>query len=268
MFSFAQQIEFKNDLVDTITIKSNRSAYQFDGIGATKGVTETYIIVYNPSTKTYKSHKYFRNEYLMCADTNDDVIKTSNLARKFRNDITNEKIKMLLTAFNENVPPENLLEQIDTAFFRNYISKRQIRMLAKANKINWQFKPRYSSKEKNKLFYKSCQSIDTLKIYLNESYKSESFTIVTDYSNEIFVLVSTANSNYSFNGTYPNPVKQPWYNYSDSVNMFPSEILNFKINQSLIKLLPSDFLLLETISTSKLFDDYINWYFKRTRMKY
>lgn len=265
---FGQQLQFNGQLVDTIFIKSHRSAYLFDDKGTTKGKEDIISITFDNDQKQYVIERIYRDEYKRTFQP--DTIKLDT--KVYKSDINkvtdNDKIKSLLKSLSTTVSNPNLFTQVDTVELKDLITEKQIRKVAKRYNIDWYFKRRYSSKEENKKFFKGCKSMDTLKIYLSERFDTSGYVIVTDYSNTINIWISTNKTEYRFEGKYPNPIKQPWYNHSDTSQTFGQPILNLKINQSLSELLPKDFLLKETISNEALVYDYINWYFERRKMKY
>ncbi len=266
--SFGQQLKFNGELVDTIYIKAHRSVYQFDDKGTTMGKTQILSIAFNPSVNVYQLNQYYQDEYSRTYKPDTIRLKTKILLNKAEKSISNKDIENLLCSLTENIDPNSLINQIDTTAFLNYVTEKQIRKIAKRYKISWNFKRRYSTKEENKDFFNSCKSLDTLKTYLNDRFDTQEYIIVTDVSNTIDIWISTNNSKYSFEGKYPNPYKQPWYNHSDTSQIIATPVLNFEINKSLMAILPPDFLLINTIANKALFDDYITWYFKRRKMKY
>lgn len=265
---FGQQLQFNGQLVDTIFIKSHWSVYQFDNNGTTKGKADVISFTYNSNQNQYIIDQFYRDEYKRTFQPDTIKLMTKVYKSEIGKEIDFNKIEPLLTSLSSNISNQNLFTQVDTTELKELITKKQIRKVAKRYDIDWQFKKRYSSKEENKDFFKGCKSNDTLKLYLSERFDTSGYVIVTDYSNTINIWISTNKAEYRFEGKYPNPVKQPWYNHSDTSQTFGQAILNLKINQSLYDLLPKNFLLKETISNEALVNDYITWYFERRKMKY
>jgi hypothetical protein len=265
---FGQQLQFNGKLVDTIFIKSHRSVYQFDDSGTTKGKADVISLTFDSNQNHYIIDRFYRDEYKRTFRPDTIKIETKVYKSEIGKEINNEKIESLLISLSNNGSSKDLFKQIDTTELKGLITEKQIRKVAKWYDIDWEFKRRYSSKEENIKFFKSCKSIDTLKIYLSERFDSSGYVVVTDYSNTINIWISTDKSEYRFEGKYPNPIKQPWYNHSDTSQTFGQAILSLEINKSLCELLPKDFLLKETISNEALVNDYITWYFERREMKY
>ena len=140
--------------------------------------------------------------------------------------------------------------------------------MAKRHGVYWHFRKRYSTKSENELFFKQCLSIDSLQSYLITNFKSLGYPMITDYSNTINIWISTNQKEYRFEGKYPNHIKQPWFNHSDTTSLLPNSILNLSINNSLLYILPKDFLLKESITNKALIDNYIVWYFEKRGMIY
>ena len=265
---FGQQLQFNGQLVDTIFIKSHRSVYQFDDKGTTKGKADIISFVYDSNQNQYVIDQFYRDEYKRTFKPDTIKLETKVYKSEIGKAIEIDRIESLLTSLSTNARNRNLFAQVDTTELKVFINEKQIRKVAKWYDIAWQFKRKYSTKEQNEEFFTSCKSIDTLKIYLKERFDTSGYVMVTDYSNTINIWISTNTTEYRFEGKYPNPVKQPWYNHSDTSLTLGQPILNLKINQSLTELLPKDFLLKETISNEALVNDYITWYFERREMKY
>ncbi len=265
---FGQQLQFNEQLVDTIFIKSHRSVYQFDEKGTTKGKADIISFTYDINQNQYVIDQFYRDQYERTIRPDTIKLESKVYKSEIDKEIDVDKIKSLLTSLSTTVSNRNLFTQVDTIELKGFLTEKQIRKVAKWDDIDWKFKRRYSTKEENKEFFKGCKSMDTLKIYLSKRFDSSGYVMVTDYSNTINIWISTNKAEYRFEGKYPNPVKQPWYNHSDTSQTFGQPILNLKINQSLSELLPKDFLLKETISNEALVNDYITWYFERREMKY
>jgi hypothetical protein len=265
---FGQQLQFSGQLVDTIFIKSHRSVYQFDDKGTTKGIADIISFTYDSNQNQYVIDQFYRDEYKRTFEPDTIQLETNVYKSEIGRTIEFDKIELLLAALSTKGSNPDLFTQVDTVKLKESLTEKQIRKIAKWNDIAWQFKRRYSMKEQNTEFFNGCKSIDTLKIYLAERFDTLGYVIVTDYSNTINIWISTNKTEYRFEGKYPNPVKQPWYNHSDTSQSLGLAILNLEINHSLCELLPKDFLLKETISNEALVNDYINWYFERRKMKY
>lgn len=263
-----QQLQFNGQLVDTILIKAHRDVYLFDDKGTTKGIVNIISFTYDSDQNHWVIDQFYRDEYKRTIRPDTINLKTKVYKSKIDKKTDFYKIESLLTSLSNNVSNQSLFTQVDTNELKDLITNKQIRKVAKWHDIAWQFKRKYSTKEQNTEFFNGCASIDTLKVYLSERFDTSGYVIVTDYSNTINIWISTAINKYRFEGKYPNPVKQPWYNHSDTSNTLGQPILNLKINQSLSELMPTDFLLKETISNESLVNDYITWYFERREMKY
>lgn len=265
---FGQQLLFHGQLVDTIFIKSHRSVYQFDDNGTTKGKADIISMSFDHDKNQYVIDRFYRDEYKRTFRPDTIKLETKVFKSEIGKEINFERIESLLTSLSTSVGNQNLFTHVDTTKLKGFLTEKQIRKVAKWYDIDWEFKRRYSTKEENKEFFKGCRSMDTLNIYLSERFDTSGYVMVTDYTNTINIWISTNKAEYRFEGKYPNPVKQPWYNHSDTSQTFGQPILDLRINQSLSELLPKDFLLKETISNEALVNDYITWYFERREMKY
>lgn len=266
--AFGQQLRFNSELVDTILIRSHISVYQFDDNGTTKGKADIISITFDQNKNQYVIDQFYRDEYKRTIRPDTIQLETKSYKSEIGKSINAIEIKALMNSLSTPVKSQNLFEQVDTTELKKFLSEKQIRKVAKWYDIDRYFKRKYSTKEENIEFFESCQSMDTLKIYLTERFDTSGYVMVTDYSNTINILIFTNKSRYRFEGKYSNPIKQPWYNHSDTSVIFGQAILNLNINQTLNKLLPKDFLLKETITTEALANDYITWYFERRKMKF
>lgn len=265
---FGQQLQFNGQLVDTIFIKSHRSIYQFDNKGTTKGEADIISLIFDSENKQYVIDQFCRDKYKGTFRPDTIKLKTKVYKSEIGKEIDVAKIKSLLTSLSTTDSNPNLISQVDKTKLKDLLTEKQIRKVAKWYDIDWHFKRAYSTKKQNLEFFNGCKSMDTLKLYLTERFETSGYVMVTDYSNTINIWISTNESEYRFEGKYPNPIKQPWYYHSNTSQTFGQPILNLKINQSLSELLPKDFLLKETISNEALVNDYITWYFERRKMKY
>ncbi|MEZ4927311.1 MAG: hypothetical protein R3A50_13620 [Saprospiraceae bacterium] len=265
--ALGQQLQFNEQLVDTIFIRSDRNAYQFDDAGTTKGTAEIVSITFDRIENQYIIDQFYRDEYI--ETIRPDTIKHEAKVHKskIRKKLDLKRIESLLTSLSPKENNLDLFTQIDTTKLESLLTEKQIRKIAKWYEVDWYFQKKYSSRKQNIEFFKGCKSIDTLKIYLSERFDTAGYVMVTDYSNTINICISTNEAEYRFEGKYPNPIRQPWYNHSDTSQSFGQGMLNLMINQSLYELLPKNFLLKETISYEALVNDYITWYLGRREMK-
>lgn len=263
--SYAQQLSFNGELVDSIFIKSHKSVYQFDKKGTTIGNANILSLVFDRKENQYVVNHFYEDKYKRTFNPDTINLKNRDLNRKKVQDIGPIVLSELLKALNTNINPDSLIYQIDTTALFNYVTEKRIKSIAKKYRLDWYFKPKYSTRDENKQFFNSYKSIDTLKLYLIDKYHDKGYVVITDYSNTINIWVSTSKKEYRFEGNH-NPIKQPWYNHSDRSMHSTTSVLNIDINKSLLKILPTHFLLTKSISESALYDDYIKWYFKRFGM--
>lgn len=257
---FGQQVLFKNELVDTILIRSHRSAFQFDEKGTTKGQAEYLEIVYKKERQEYIIDRYYQDKYNR--HIRPDTIK---IEKKYYTDsqgkiMANDKLQKLINSINTVKKNNESTDIIPLLNISKVITLRRIKKVAKKDKADWQFSLIYTTRKENRKIEKDCQSIDTFKVYLAERFDTIG-TVVTDYSNDLTVWVVTDKNEYSIKGEYPNPFKQPWWYRKNGIFIKP--IINFSINLALYDILPEKFFLKEKNSKDALVDDYIKWYLER-----
>jgi hypothetical protein len=265
---FGQQLRFNEQLVDTIFIKSHLSAFQFDNNGTTEGKADIISISYDYNSNRYFIDRCYNDQYKWTISPRTKKLETRIYKSKIGEKVNFDLIESLLFSLSSRLNNQDLLSQVDTTKLKDILTEKQILKVAKSYDIVWKFNRSYSTKEENTQFFNGCKSIDTLKIYLSERFDTSGYVMVTDYANTIDIWISTNKTKYRYQGSFPNPVKQPWYSLSETSFLFEQAILNLKINQNLTELLPKGFLLIETISDKALVNDYISWYFERRKMKF
>lgn len=270
-FSYAligQQLSFNNELVDTIFIKAHSGSYRSDNRGTTTGEAEIISLIFDTIENHYVIERFYRDKYKRTFRPDTIKIRKKYFKSKVGKSIDSKRIQALLTSLSTKKSCKELLEQIDTTKLKSFLTERHISKAAKWHGVNWHFRRKYSSKKENGEFFKSCQSIDTLKVYLSEQFYKTDYGTVNNAWSIFNIWISTDSLEHRFEGKYPNPVKQPWYNHSAYSSTLAEIVPNLNINQSLYKLLPRGFLLKETITTKALAADFITWYFRRRDIKY
>jgi len=262
IYASGQQLTYKGDFVDTLTITSNSSYYHFDTCGTTTGIYDEYILVFDKEKNNYILNPYKRTEYKFTFKPDTSFRKEKILKQGLA--VDRLLISNLLKQLEINyVKPTFKNIGITNKEFQKLTDKKHIIQVAKWHKEDWHFKRAYSTKEKNEKIFKGCQNIDTLNLYLSTAFDTSGYVIVTDVDSHFDVIISTKNGNYRFEGKYPNPYKQPWYIHSDKDNFTLTSVLNFSINNALVSILPRRFTRLETLKFEALTNQYIEWYLKR-----
>lgn len=260
------QIDIKE--IDTIIIKSHIGAYQFDEKGTTIGKKESLIITYSKTENSFiitdHTKETLEATFKPSSSKKNSVVITSVIGKKIQDSLINVLTESLTTSSN----PKQFIRNLEREKFETYVNKKSIKSLAKAKEIDWHFKMKYTTKEENEQFFKSCQSLDSLELYLSTRFDTSGYVIITDYSNTIDITVITKQRKFIFEGKYPNPIYQPWYFFNDFSTFKVTPILNLNINMILNELLPNKFLNKNTISLESLFNDYISWFFSRNGMEY
>lgn len=261
----AQQLIYKGALVDTVKITSNSSYYHFDDKGTTTGVYDVYLIVLKKETNNYILNTYQNIEYKSTFKPDTSIGKETIIQNNIGIDQT--LIANLLKQFEityQQPTYENI--GISNKEFQVLTSKKQIIKVAKWFNADWRFKKSYSTTENKKLIFSGCQNIDTFNLYLATMFSNSDYVIVTDVEDHFNVIISTNAADYCFEGKYPNPYKQPWYDHSEKKGFGSTPVLNFSINNALVALLPPDFSRIETLKFEALTNEYIEWYLKRRRI--
>lgn len=259
--AYGQQLSFKDKQIDTLKIASNISGYHFDSAGTTTGTYDELTIYYNYLNKKYLS-SYNRTFYTTIFEPDTHFVKIKQIWKD--KSISQEKLFSLVKAFETSYrrpTPDNVgmtLKQL-----KKLANEEAVKRAAKQSGYAWRFDKKYSSLVKRDRIYEDCLHLDTFALYLNSAFDSSSYVYVTDYSNTLTVKLICDSLTFSFEGKYPKPYKQPWFNKTGEYHYWPRSILNFEINSTLISLLPKDFTNRKTIELSALIDDYLKWYLHR-----
>jgi hypothetical protein len=262
---FGQRLFFAGNAVDTLKINSNSSYYHFDTFGTSTGTKDEYVIVFENNTNQYVIDIYQRTEYKVTFKPSNSTSKSKILAR--RQKIKNDFLKNLLTELQtKSVPPNFNNIGLTAEMFNKLTDKKHIIKIAKSQDADWHFKKKYSTGDQNTLFFKNCQNVDTFNLFLKTAFDTTEYVMMTDASDEFDIYISTNKTKFSFEGKYPNPYKQPWYDHTDKSKYLPSAILNLSINSALVNILPDNFTSLWTIKIESLTNEYLMWYLKRKRI--
>jgi hypothetical protein len=263
---FGQQLTFKGELMDTLKVISNRSYYHFDSCGTTTGVYDEYIIAYNKSVNKYFLSTYQRTEYKLTFKPDTSILEEKIL--KAGKEIDRNLILNLLKEFEiAYIKPTFDNIGISKKKFLKLTNKKHVKKVAKWYEQEWHFKRTYSTKEEIEELFAGFQKPDTFNLYLETVYDTSSgYIIVADVDDHFGVIISTSKNKYQFEGKYPNPYKQPWYNYTNSFRFDSKSIINFSINRALLELLPKKFSGVSTLKVEALIIDYIQWYLQRRRI--
>lgn len=268
---FGQELLFNEKSVDTIEIISHLSAYKFDDEGTTKGKVEIMIITKSEDKKKYQISEYRVEDFSYSSKLDKEEVQ-KKWRRKYQNrKVDYLKLNKLINSLNKNESGEITFSNLSEDEFERFVNKKRIKKIARKNDLIWKFRPYYSTRKMNRNFFQGCQSVDTFKVFLTENYQIEEnsgYVMITDFASVIEIHLKCKEKNFRFQGKYPNPLRQPWYNLTDWESIEMKSISNLNINLNLYELLPKNFLNRESISTQKLMDDYILWYFKRREMDF
>lgn|GEM_PF-2959979 len=262
----AQTLTIKGERIDSIVIESTTGAYQFDEQATTKGTSEELVLAPNTLTDKYIIVAQRQIQFSKSNATSSNIKKIKNVTQHVGTTIGLDQMEQLIHSLQNSLAPNTSNLSITSTDMQLHVSKKKIMRVARKNDWAWQFRNKYSMKEDNELFFKTCQSLDTFDIFLVNKFDSILSLMVTDYTNYIAIKIFTSNNCYSFSGSYPDPFKQPWGNNLNKQHIWNDEVINLNINRMLELILPDGFYNKESISRQTLFDLYIEWYFKRNNM--
>lgn len=255
----SQQLKFRNELVDTLQIISSSGHYLFDKKGTYTSFTDEISITFDNKAQTYVVSHYNRTSSK--ATLEPPKTETKKIKTKKPN-IDLSAIGNLLAALESgNIQPTFDNIGITSELFSTLTSADKIIQVAKWYKSDWHFKKSFSTKEQNDKRFKGCQNKDTFNLYLKEVYKigQTGYSVVTDVHSNFDIFVVTKAGKLHFEGKYPDPFRQPWYDLTNE----STTIINLTINKTLTVLLPRQFHNRASIDFGALTNDYIEWYLKR-----
>jgi hypothetical protein len=255
----SQQLTFRNESVDTLKIVSSAGHYHFDKKGTYTTLTDQISLVFDSDKQTYLVSSYKRTSNIGTFDP--PKVETKEIKTPKPN-INPAAIGSLLIALqNGNIQPTFDNIGITSDQFSSLTAPNKIIQVAKWHKSDWHFKKSFSTKEQNEMRFKGCQNKDTFNLYLKDVYEigQTSYAMVTDVHNTFEIFVITKNNKHHFEGKYPNPFRQPWYEISDK----SSTTINLSINSTLARLLSKQFNNWASLDFGELTNDYIEWYLKR-----
>lgn len=235
-----QQLTYRGELVDTLKIISNSSYYHFDTCGTTTGIYDEFVLVFSKEKNNYILSPFQRAEYKFTFKPDSSFMKEKILKQGVV--VDRQLISSLLAQFEITYrhPSFDNIGMTTEEFFK-LTENKHIIQVAKWHDTDWQFKKSYSTKEQNDKVFKGCQNTDTLNLYLATAFDTSGYAMVTDVSDLYRVHIITTENKFYFEGKYPNSFKQPWYDHSDTNNVFPTSILNLSINNALVEILPNNF---------------------------
>lgn len=269
-----QIVEFRDQPIDTIEIESSDGYYDTDK-NESIGKDFNLIIAFDKKSNKYFISNYIKANYKLSSKTKIENRKEKSIKKFIKRDVDSEHIRQLVTALNKNHYPltfKNLNQSVEE--FTKSTNKESILKVAKKRKTDWHFKKRYSDPIENQIIFNGCQNIDTLNLFLKTEFTERLFpTMVMDYWNSFGIVIKTNKKMHRFFGTYPDSFKQPWFEVIShkkfSVDSIPfKSVLNFNINEQLVKILPNDFLNIGSIKIESLYFAYIVWYLERNGIKY
>jgi hypothetical protein len=261
---FGQQINFRGFPVDTISISSSSGCSSFDHKGTWSGSDCFYIIAFDKTTNNYLVADFMKVSLR-------GTIKPQTITRKIKHskqekgkEILNADLETLFSAFNLKCNKSTFENSgYDKQKFLSLTDDRHILKVANEYKQDWHFRKSYSSKEESKKIFDGCQNIDTFNLFLASKFDTSSYVIVTDVWDKIEVRIVTASKSFLFEGKYPNPFRQPWYDESAKI---PASIVNLNINKSLALILPERFYGRNSLVLRELTYQYIKWYLQRRKI--
>jgi len=256
---FGQQLDFRGEGVDTIEVKSLSRFYN-PGDNSIHGNIHFMSLTFDKTTDSYVVDRFYKEKFDRTSEPDTLIVEQKSKRSKVGKKAERLLLRNLLTALITPLESRDLIDQVDTTKLKSYLTGRRIRKTLTA-RGRWCFTKYDATKQERKDFYKSCRSVDTLKIYLNKRFGSSGWPMMTHFTNTMDIWIKSKNINVGYEGKGLNPVRQPWYISDDlQVSGTPLQfIVNLDVNASLYDLLPQRFLHRESISEKALAEDYIRW---------
>lgn len=230
----------------------------------TIGIVDSISLIH--SNNIYRTDKYTRTEYEVqyYTDKTKPKLQSRSRNRIVRKRKYNENlIHSLIDAINNPITVEDLAIQIGEENFNKNVTNRFILSIAKEHDVEYYFDSTSFIYPVFGLSYDEIRSIDTFNMYLNEEFGFKGYSFSWHYTNTIQIYLFKNSNCLRIEGNYPNTFKQPWYTQNLDAEHNPKTLLNFEINEELLKVLPNSFLNKKTLETFRLYKDYVEWYLSR-----
>lgn len=257
----AQTLTFNNEPVDAIEISAHVSTRQANGKGKTLGKQEYYTIVFNEQTKSYQLSAYKKSKYTVTFQPPSRVEKIKILSKaKLMN---RELLSDLLQSFEAGtIAPNSGNFGISKEQFDALTSQKNILKIIKKNKLKKHISPTKLNTTEISEIAAIAQNRDTFDLYLSTRFTNPNFIKPVGTDNSFEIIIKTKHREYQFEASFMNPNKQPW-RVVKSDKHDTMTILNLKIHQALVAILPESFLLRDSILPEALIEDYVFWCMKK-----
>jgi len=236
-----QALTFHNEMVESIEISAHISALQANGKGKTQGKQEYYTIVFNEQTKSYQLSAYKKSKYTVTFQPPSRVEKIKILSKaKLMN---RELLSDLLQSFEAGtIAPNSRNCGISKEQFDALTSQKNILKIINKSHLKKNVLPTKFNKTEISEIAAIAQNRDTFDLYLSTRFTNPNFIKPVGTDNSFEIIIKTKHREYQFEASFMNPYKQPW-RVVKSDKYESMTILNLKIHQALLALLPESFLL-------------------------
>jgi len=242
--SIAQPLQYDNSNVDTIIIES--IAYVAHDVKRNfHQKTNIYTLYYDSNVDDFVIKSYIKTEQLNSKIKQKTVEKYDSLYN------AKEKIQNLLFSVEQTYKSVNLSD-FD-------IDENNIGSLIDSAFLLWTENTRSQERYKD---IQKCKNIDDFRAFLTEQYsedKLKEHKVSSNAGQRFSIYIKTSLNTYWVTGSTYYRSNQPWNRSLLDVFSSPKySIINFDINNSLLEILPKDFLNIVKLTVLGVMQDYID----------
>jgi len=260
---FGQQVEFRSEKIDTIEFISSVGPDETKSLQWSIDKVNRFIIVFDSISQKYIVKDYLIETNRYSIETREEKIDKKSID-KFENEtIQSIDIQNLVAALDTNIYPITFDHLNHTELeFEKFVHEQSVVLVAEKYEIKRKFERKYSEEE-IQIIFKDCYNIDTFNLFLKYEFVFYPYPVFEiGYWNFINFFIKTNKANYRFESSYNYTYRQPWNEIVTGDSTYRS-ILNFELNEQIIKILPNDFLNMVSLKKESLYNRYIEWYIKR-----
>jgi hypothetical protein len=258
--------------VNTLIITSEYLAYKNDS-----NYRDLEILTYKKNENKdwiIDSYKIEKNGKIKNRNLRNNPVNTNQFIDSLLVELKNSKRSLAAIDLN-----------IDLSWLQNKMTKKNIKEIAKLKDCWLDFKGQDEDVQEKVL--NGYNDIDSFNVFLNNSFRNEPEGLFGYHywmTMKIDIISEKDTSHYysSMPNLGFNKMFQPWRydknnfidsNAPDSIQIelifeaFDNAILNYKINENLISLLPSSFRFKDLLDTRSLYKNYIDWITFREKIR-
>ncbi len=261
---FGQPVEFRNEKIDTIEFISSVGPDETKSLQWSIDKVNRYIIVFDTISRKYIVKDYLKQTIRYSIETREEKIDKKGVDQFKNETVDSTDIRNLVAVLDTNIYPITFdyLNHTESEF-KKFLQEQSVVLVDEEYEIKRKFQRKYSEEEIQTIF-KDCYNIDTFNLFLKYEFVFYPYPVFeVGYWNFIKFFIKTNKAKYSFESTYNYTYRQPWNEIVTGDSTYYRSILNFELNEQIVKILPSDFLNINSLKKEILYYRYLVWYIER-----